>query len=197
MYIPQAQVPDAANALNVSLAPIAWVVRTRAEPRAVSQAVEEQLRQVAGLPVFDVRPMSEVVSRSTSRERFNMWLMTVFGVSALLLAAVGVYGLMAYAVEQRTPEIGIRLALGAQVGQVKNMVVFQGMRLALAGILVGVAAAFGLARFLEAFLFGVENRDPLVFVGVPLLLGLVALLAAWLPARQASQVDPIIALRAE
>ena len=197
MYIPQAQVPDGVNALNVSLAPIAWFVRTRAEPRAVSQAVEEQLRQAAGLPVSDVRSMNEVVSRSISRQRFNMWLMTAFGISALLLAAIGVYGLMAYAVKQRTHEIGIRLALGAQVGQVKNMVVFQGMRLALAGILVGVAAAFGLVRFLEAFLFGVETRNPLVFFGVPLLLGLVALLAAWLPARQASRIHPMTAFRAQ
>jgi len=104
---------------------------------------------------------------------------------------------MAYSVEQRTHEIGIRLALGAQTAQVKNMVVLQGMRLALAGIVVGVAAAFGLARFMESFLFGVETRDPLAFFGVPVLLGLVALLAAWIPARQASRVDPIIALRAE
>lgn len=197
MYIPQAQVPDAANALNVSLSPIAWVVRTQAEPRSLSQTIEEQLRQSTGLPVSDIRSMNEVVSLSTSRQRFNMWLMTVFGVSALLLAAIGVYGLMAYAVEQRTHEIGIRLALGAQAAQVRNMVVLQGMRLALAGILVGVAAAFGLARFLEAFLFGVETRDPLAFFGVPVLLGLVALLAAWIPARQASRIDPIIALRAE
>ena len=197
MYIPQAQVPDLVNALNVSLTPIAWVVRTQADPRSVSKAVEEQLRQATGLPVSEIRSMNEVVSRSTSRQRFNMWLMTVFGVSALLLAAIGVYGLMAYSVEQRTHEIGIRLALGAQAAEVKNMVVLQGMRLALAGILVGVAAAFALARFLAAFLFAVEPRDPLAFFGVPVLLGLVALLAAWIPARHASRVDPIIALRAE
>ena len=197
MYIPQAQVPDAVNALNVSLTPIAWVVRTQADPRSLSKAVEEQLRQATGLPVSEIRSMNEVVSRSTSRQRFNMWLMTVFGVSALLLAAIGVYGLMAYSVEQRTHEIGIRLALGAQAEQVKNMVVLQGMRLALAGILVGVAAAFALARFLAAFLFAVQPRDPLAFFGVPVLLGLVALLAAWIPARHASRVDPIIALRAE
>jgi predicted permease len=197
MYIPQAQVPDAANALNVSLSPIAWVVRTQADPSSLSQAIQEQLRQTTGLPVSDVRSMNEVTSLSTSRQRFNMWLMTVFGLSALLLAAIGVYGLMAYSVEQRTHEIGIRVALGAQAAQVKNMVVLQGMRLALAGIVVGVAAAFGLARFMEAFLFVVETRDPLAFIGVPVLLGFVALLAAWIPARQASRVDPIIALRAE
>jgi ABC-type antimicrobial peptide transport system permease subunit len=141
--------------------------------------------------------MAEVVSLSTSRQRFNMWLMTVFGASALLLAAIGIYGLMAYSVEQRTQEIGIRLALGAQASQVKNMVVAQGMRLALVGVVIGVAAAFGLARFISTFLFGVSTRDPLVFVGVPLLLSAVALLAVWLPARRASHVDPIIALRYE
>ena len=197
MYIPQAQVPDAANALNLSLSPMAWVVRTQADPRSLSNSIQEQLRQTTGLPVADVRSMNEVTSLSTSRQRFNMWLMTVFGVSALLLAAIGVYGLMAYSVEQRTHEIGIRLALGAQAAQVKNMVVLQGMRLALAGILVGVAAAFALARFMATFLFGVEPRDPLAFFGVPVLLALVALLAAWIPARHASRVDPIIALRAE
>src|SRR6185436_15145145 len=124
-------------------------------------------------------------------------LMTVFGVSALLLAAVGVYGLMAYSVEQRTHEIGIRLALGAQAAQVRNMVVFQGMRLALVGILAGVAAALALARFMAAFLFGVDAWDPLAFIGVPVLLSVVAFLAVGLPARHASRVDPIIALRSE
>jgi putative ABC transport system permease protein len=197
MFIPQGQVPDAVNALNVRLTPIAWVVRTQGEPHGVSLAVQEQLRQATGLPVSDVRSMEEVVVRSTSRQRFNMWLMTVFGCSALLLAAIGIYGLMAYSVEQRTQEIGIRLALGARAGQVKNMVVFQGMVLAAVGIVVGVAASFGSARVLASFLFGVTPRDPAVFAGVPVLLAVVALLAVWLPARRASRVDPIIALRYE
>jgi ABC-type antimicrobial peptide transport system permease subunit len=138
-----------------------------------------------------------VVSLSTSREQFNMWLMTVFGCAALLLAAIGIYGLMAYSVEQRRQELGIRMALGAQARQVKNMVVLQGMRLAVVGVVVGVAASFGLARLITAFLFGVTPRDPMVFAGVPLVLTVVAFLAVWLPARRASRVDPIIALRYE
>jgi ABC-type antimicrobial peptide transport system permease subunit len=152
--------------------------------------VQEQLRQATGLPVTDIRSMEEVVSRSTSRQRFNMWLMTVFGICALTLAAIGIYGLMAYAVEQRTQEIGIRLALGASAGQVKGMVVRQGMTLAIVGVVTGLAAGFGLARLIETMLFGVTTRDPLVFAVVPLVLALVAFLAVWLPARRASRVDP-------
>src|SRR3954469_3947634 len=197
MYIPQAQVPDAANALNVNLTPVAWVIRTQGEPHSVATAVQELLRQATGLPVTDVRTMSEVVSLSTSRERFNMWLMTVFGASALLLAAIGIYGLMAYSVEQRTQEIGIRLALGAQVSHVKNMVVLQGMKLAVVGVVIGMGVSFYLARGISSFLFGVTARDPLVFGGVPLVLTLVALFAVWFPARRASRVDPIVALRYE
>ena len=169
----------------------------RASRMSMSAPIQEQLRQATGLPVSDVQSMEEVVSLSTSRERFNMWLMTVFGSAALLLAAIGIYGLMAYSVEQRTQEIGIRLALGAQATQVKNMVVFQGMRLAVVGVVIGVAAAFGLARFIATFLFGVTTRDPMVFVGVPVLLTVVALVAVWIPARRASRVDPMIALRYE
>ncbi len=197
MYIPQAQVPDAANALNVGLTPISWVVRTQVEPRSVSDAVQEQLRQASGLPVSNVRTMSDVVSTSTSRQQFNMWLMTVFGGSALLLAAIGIYGLMAYSVEQRTQEIGIRLALGAPATSVKNMIVRQGMTLTLVGVVVGVGSAYLLSRFVSSFLFGVTATDPLIFVAVPLVLSTVALLAVWLPARRASRIDPIIALRAE
>jgi predicted permease len=197
MFIPQAQVPDAANALNVRITPMAWVVRTRVEPYSLSSQIQEQLRQVSGLPVSDVRTMNEVVSRSISRERFNMLLMTIFGASALLLAAIGIYGLMAYSVQQRTQEIGIRMALGAASGEVRKMVVFQGMRLALAGVVVGIGSALSLTRFIASFLFGVPARDPLIFVGIPLLLSVVALVAVWLPARRASRVDPIVALRYE
>ena len=139
--------------------------------------------------------MDEIVTLSTSRERFNMLLMSVFGSAALLLAAIGIYGLMAYSVAQRTQEIGIRLALGAETAAVKRMVVVQGMRLAIVGVVIGLAAAFGLTRFIASFLYGVKPLDPLVFAGIPLLLTAVALLAVWIPAGRASRVDPVIALR--
>jgi predicted permease len=197
MYVPQAQVPDAANALNVRLTPIAWVVRTRTAPYSVSAAVEDQLRQVTSLPVSDVRSMDDVVSRSISRQRFNMLLMTVFGASALLLAAIGIYGLMAYSVEQRTQEIGIRLALGADSADVRRMVITQGMRLAVGGVIVGLAVAFGLVRLIASLLYGVTPRDPVVFAGAPLVLTIVALVGVWLPAGRAVRVDPVTALRAE
>jgi putative ABC transport system permease protein len=135
--------------------------------------------------------------RSISRDRFNMWLMTVFGSCALLLAAIGIYGLMAYSVEQRTQEIGIRLALGAETSQVRRMVVLQGMTLAVVGLVLGISGAAFLTQLLRQFLFRVDARDPLVFVGIPLLLGAVALLAVWIPALRASRVDPIQALRYE
>ncbi len=197
MYVPNAQVPDALNALNVRIVPMAWVVRTRGEPYAMSAAIQEQLRQVSGLPVSDIRSMDEVISRSTSRQRFNMWLMTIFGGTALLLAAIGIYGLMAYSVQQRTQEIGIRLALGAEAGDVRNMVVLQGMRLSLVGVLVGIAAAFGLSRLIASFLFRVKANDPLVFIAIPILLSAVAFLAVWLPAGRATAVNPVDALRYE
>jgi putative ABC transport system permease protein len=197
MYIPQAQVPDAANALNLGLGPMAWVVRTPGDPYTMSAAIQEELRQATGLPVSNVRSMADVVIRSTSRQRFNMWLMSIFGASALLLAAIGIYGLMAYTVEQRTQEIGIRLSLGADGPSVRRMVVMQGMRLAIVGVVIGLAASWGLARLMTSFLFNVTARDPLVFVGVPILLTAVAFLAVWLPAMRASRVDPMVALRYE
>jgi predicted permease len=197
MYVPQSQVPDALSALGFSIYPMAWIVRMAANPAPLVPAIQEQLRQATGLPVTDVHSMDEVVALSTARQRFNMLLMTVFGCSALLLAAIGIYGLMAYSVEQRTQEIGIRMALGAGTGQVRNMVVRQGMALALAGVVIGIAAAFGLTRYLESLLFGVKARDPMVFVSVPAVLMVVALLAIWFPAARASRVNPVESLRYE
>src|SRR5262245_35350723 len=197
MWIPQSQVPDLANALNVSLTPMAWIVRTQLPPQSLSTQIQDTLRQTTGLPVTDVESMDSIVSTSVSRQRFNMWVMSVFGGCALLLAAIGIYGLMAYSVEQRTQEIGIRLALGAQAGSVRTMVVRQGMILAIVGIVIGLGSSFGLARLIQTFLFGVTPRDTLTFSVVPVLLAVVALLAVWIPASRASKVDPIIALRYE
>src|SRR5262245_10030775 len=197
MWIPQSQVPDPVNALNVSLTPVAWIVRTQLPPQSLSTQIQDTLRQTTGLPVTDVESMDAIVSTSVSRQRFNMWVMSVFGACALLLAAIGIYGLMAYSVEQRTQEIGIRLALGAPTAQVRRMVVVQGMALAIVGVVIGLGAAFGLARLITTFLFGVTAKDPFVFSAVPLVLAVVAFLAVWLPARRASNVDPIIALRYE
>lgn len=197
MYVPQAQISDAANALNTGIMPLAWVVRTAGNSSALTEQMQAELRQASGLPTADVSSMQEIVSNSLSRQQFNMWLMTVFGFVALLLAAIGIYGLMAYSVQQRTQEIGIRLALGARLDQVRNMVVAQGMLLAGVGVVIGIGAAYGLTQFISSFLFGVEAHDPLTFAGVPVLLGLVALAAIWIPARRASRVEPLKALRHE
>jgi predicted permease len=197
MYIPQAQVTDAANALNVGLTPMAWIVRTRTAPVSMSAQIQEQLRKTTGLPVSDVETMDRVVGLSISRQRFNMLLMMVFAGAALLLASIGIYGLMAYSVEQRTQEIGIRMALGALASTVRRMVVMQGLRLAVVGVVIGLGAAYGLAKLIQTILFGVDARDPLVFVGIPIALAVVALVAVWLPAMRASRVDPLTALRYE
>jgi ABC-type antimicrobial peptide transport system permease subunit len=195
MFVPQAQIPDNVNVLNTKISPMSWVIRTRVAPLSIAGAVASKVREATGLPVADIRSMDQIVSRSTSREQFNTLLMTVFALSALTLAAIGIYGVMAYAVQQRTREIGVRLALGAEPSGVRMMVVAQGMRLALVGVIIGEATAYVLSRYMRNLLFGVEVRDPLVFVGVPLLLAVVALAAVWIPAARASRVDPLGALR--
>lgn len=195
MYIPNGQATDAIQALNVKLTPLAWVIRTRGDPMKFSSAIEERLRQVTGLPVTDVRTMDQVVSRSTSRERFHVLLMSVFGGVALLLAAIGIYGLMSYSVAQRTQEIGIRMALGAERGDVRAMVMRQGMTFAVIGVVLGIGGAFAVAKQIASFLFGVTAWDPLVFGVVPVAIVATAILAVWWPATRATQVDPATALR--
>jgi len=137
------------------------------------------------------------MGRSTARQSFNMLLLTIFGAVALVLAAIGIYGLIAYSVEQRTQEMGIRMALGADPSAIRKLVVWQGVRMCLVGVAVGIAAAFGLTRLIATILFGVKPWDPVVFISAPLILSAVALLAVWLPAARASKLDPMAALRVE
>jgi ABC-type antimicrobial peptide transport system permease subunit len=198
MIVPIPQVSDDYNAAYANIQPLFWLVRTRGDPHLSIPAITEQLRIAsAGFPAAHVHTMDEVMGRSTARQNFNMLLLTIFGVVALLLAAIGIYGLMAYSVAQRTQEMGIRMALGADRDRIRKLVVWQGMRLALTGVVAGIAASFGLTRLLSTFLFGVKPWDPAVFVSAPLILTAIALLAVWLPAARASKLDPIEALRDE
>ena len=196
MYVPMAQVADVRiPRLRQSMV---WIVRTRPEPHALIPAIAHELREASGgLPVGGFRSMREILAQSTGRQRFNTELLGIFGGVALLLAAIGIYGLMAYSVQQRTHEIGIRVALGAGTGDVLKMVVAQGMRLAMIGIALGLCAALGLARGLAGFLFGVQAWDPAAFIIAPIVLSSVAVLAVWLPARRASRLNAIEALRFE
>jgi predicted permease len=198
MMIPIAQVTDVYNAAYANIQPLFWVVRTRDDPHRFISAIAEQLRIAsAGFPVGHIRTMDEVMGRSTARQSFNMLLLTIFGAVALLLAAIGIYGLMAYSVEQRAQEMGIRMALGADRFAIRNLVIWSGMKLTMIGVGVGIVAAFGLTRLIASFLFGVKPWDPVVFITIPVVLTAVALLAVWLPAARASKADPMRALRAE
>ncbi|MGH9935155.1 MAG: FtsX-like permease family protein, partial [Blastocatellia bacterium] len=161
----------------------------------VSAARSEVLALDRNLPVYDIRAMDRVLSNSVSRTRLSMWLMGAFAVMGLFLAASGIFGVVSYTVTQRTHEIGVRRALGAQARDVSRLVVGQGMRLALVGAGVGLVAAFGLTRLMSNLLFGVGATDPLTFIAIALLMLCVALVACWIPARRAAKVDPLVALR--
>jgi putative ABC transport system permease protein len=198
MYVPITQVPDGMMALGSTIMPAQWMVRTRVAPFSLSQQIQEQLRIASGgVPVGTVRTMDQVVAHSVAYQRFSTTLLTVFAAIALLLAAVGIYGVMAYSVQQRTQEIGIRMTLGATPENVRRMVVRQGMLLAAIGVVIGVAGGLAVTRVMRSLLFGVKPWDPLMFALTAILLSLVALLACYLPARRASRVDPLVALRYE
>jgi ABC-type antimicrobial peptide transport system permease subunit len=149
------------------------------------------------LPVFEVSTMEQAVARSLSTKRLTSLLLAGFAVTALLLAGVGIYGVMSLNVGNRTNEFGIRLALGARGYDVLRLVIAQGMRLTMIGVTAGLVAALWLTRLLETLLFGVSATDPLIFVGVAVVLSVTALVACWIPARRATKVDPLVALRCE
>jgi putative ABC transport system permease protein len=197
MFVPLSQVRDAVMALNNRFMPLTWMVRSSVAPFSLSGPISAVFQQLADMPVAHMRTMAQVVVHSTASNRFNTLVLAVFAFVAILLASLGLYGLMAYSVEQRRQEFGIRLALGADRPALRNMVVSQAMRLAMVGILIGLAAAFGLTRLMGTMLYGVKVTDAPVFATAALLLAVVALLASYLPARRAIGVDPAIALRYE
>jgi len=176
---------------------LAVVVRSMIEPEALIPTLRATALGLRADVPLGFTTLPEVFSASLDQRRFSLVIFGVFAIVALLLAAMGVYGLLSYAVTERTHEIGIRLALGAQAGSVLRLVIGQGMRLALAGIALGLLAALAATRLLGALVHGVSTTDPLTFGGIALLLLAVALLACWLPARRAMKVDPMIALRCE
>ena len=174
------------------------VLHTLGDPRALIPEIREAVEKIdKSLPVFDVATMNERFSNSISAERFNMLLVLILALLALVLVSVGIYGVTSYAVVQRTREIGVRMALGAGNVDVLKMVVGQGLKLALIGVAVGIAGALALTRFLANLLYGVKPTDPLTFIAVSLILILVALVACYIPARRAAKVDPMVALRYE
>jgi putative ABC transport system permease protein len=198
MYVPEPQVVDGITALGSRVLPVNWVIRTKVAPFSMSVDLQRELRvATGGLPVAHIRTMEQVLGESTARSDFNTMLLSIFAGVALLLAAIGIYGLMAYSVQQRTQEIGIRMALGASPERVRKMVVSQGVRLAAIGVVIGVAAALGLSRFMAGLIYGVKTWDPAVFVSVAVLLSAVSWFATYIPAKRASRVDPMVSLRYE
>ncbi|MBA3320888.1 MAG: ABC transporter permease, partial [Pyrinomonadaceae bacterium] len=187
MYVPDQQYPWLSTVL---------VVRAKNDPASLVESIKRAISMVdKDQPVTNIKTMDVLLSESVAHPRFYALLLGIFASLALVLAGVGIYGVMSYSVTQRTHEIGVRMALGAQQGNVLRLVVGQGMLLALVGVVVGLVGAFALTRVMESLLYGVSVTDPLTFVGVPLLLAGVALIACYLPARRAAKVDPMIALR--
>ena len=195
MYLPHAQVP---LSIGGPLGTMSLVIRTTRPAEAVFLRLREEVREMdPNLPVADLRTLEEVVSSALAEPRFIMLLLAAFAALALLLGAVGIYGVMSYAVGLRTQEFGIRMALGGRAGDVLRLVARQGASLAVTGIVIGVVAAFATTRLLASLLYGVDAADPWTFAAVPVLLLGIALLASYLPALRATRVDPAIALRAE
>ncbi|HEY0098819.1 MAG TPA: FtsX-like permease family protein, partial [Pyrinomonadaceae bacterium] len=188
-YLPYPQSPRTIMAI---------AVRSTSDPTAMTSAVRRAILEVDNAqPIYDIKTMEQRLSEAVAPRRLSMALFSFFAAVALVLAIVGVYGVMSYSVNQRTHEFGIRMALGAQHTDVLKLVLRQGVILAIAGILIGVIAAYAVTRFMSGLLYGVSATDPLIFIAVSLVLMIIALLACYIPARRATKVDPIIALRYE
>jgi predicted permease len=196
IYFPVLQVPD--KILSEAVAGLTLVMRTAPEPLSMVPAARAA---VAGptrdQPVYAVRTMEQIISGSLAERRFTMLLLIIFAATALLLAAVGIYGVMSYTVTRRTRELGIRTTLGASRGEIVGLVLRQGMRLAAIGMAAGLVAALALTRLMAGLLYGVRPADPVTLVAVTLLLGGIAFLACYIPARRATAVDPVVALRCD
>jgi putative ABC transport system permease protein len=174
------------------------VVRSKSDPTGLAEALRQQVLGVdPNQPVYNVKTMENVIDDSMSASRMNTMLLSIFAGLAMILAMIGIYSVMSYTVTQNTREIGIRMALGAQARDVLKLIVGQGLVLTLIGVVVGVAAAFGLTRLMSSLLYGVTTTDPLTFVIVSVILVAVAVISCYLPARRATKVDPMVALRYE
>jgi putative ABC transport system permease protein len=174
------------------------ILHTRQDPTPLASAVRSEVRELdRGVPVSQVKALSRMIDERLSSKRLLTWVIGAFAAAALLLAAVGLYAVISYVVAQRTHEIGVRMALGAESRDILKLVIRQGLKLTLIGVSLGLTGAFALTRAMSFFLFGVTATDPLTFTGASLLLGIVAIIACWVPARRATKVDPLIALRCE
>ena len=189
VFLPYLQLPSRSMSL---------VIRSSTDPKSMGAAIKNEIQKIdKDMPLEETKTMQELLAESNSGRRFNMLLLSLFAGIALLMAIVGIYGVMSYTVAQRTKEIGIRVAIGAQTADVFRMVIGQGMALALIGIVLGLVSAFGVTRLMATMLFGVEATDPTTFIGIAVLLAIIAFVACYLPGRRATKVDPLIALRYE
>ncbi|MFP5260518.1 MAG: ABC transporter permease [Blastocatellia bacterium] len=196
IYVPYLQMPEAR--INWATSSLTWVIRTSKNPLALSEVLRREIRNMdKDIPASGIKTMEEFISTSVAPRRFNLLLLEVFAVAALLLAISGIYAVISYSVAQRRKEIGIRMALGAQPGQVIKLILGQGVKIISIGVVVGLGGAFALSRVLSSLLFGISATDPVPFVVASVLLTLAALMASYIPARGAAKVNPMIALRAE